>query len=132
MGEGSQGEPRVVSLKEGKNLHAKVKWVVINCMLKHERGILHGRHQRRIFTGVVVSHHRTVETEAAIEAAIDYVYQLRRHGQLLNPKEALMLAGTMTRGHETLYSIAMKFSNADEIDMNDVLNELQHRFPDYA
>ncbi len=81
---------------------------------------------------MVTTHHRTVETEAAIQAAIDYCYTCRRLGSLLNPREALMLAGKAARERDTLYSIAMKFSNADEIDMNDVLNELQHRFPDYA
>lgn len=99
-------------------------------MLRHIA--IHGRHHRKVFTGDVCSLNPSAATQLATTSAIDHVFRCIHAGTLISPTEALMLAGPTARSKETLYSIACKFSRDESIDLQDVLCELGHRFPDYA
>jgi hypothetical protein len=71
-------------------------------------------------------------TVAALAEAQDYVERCLRDGRLLTSVEAMALAGGEARNKETLYAIARKYAFSSGADLEDMITELERRFPEYA
>jgi hypothetical protein len=54
-----------------------------------------------------------------------------REARMLTSREALALAGGEARNKETLYSITCQFAREEGVDFQDLLRDLENRFPEY-
>ncbi len=68
----------------------------------------------------------------AITHALHRVQTAHDAGRLLTPFEAMALAGPGAAGKDTLYSIARDTGWEDGIDVETILAELEHQFPNYC
>ena len=92
----------------------------------------HYRHGHHPFTWGYASQQVDSKTLNALPEAIATVEDAIHCGQLLNPFEAMALACGEAREKETLYSIALKISQKQDLDLDVFLTALSQRFPGYA
>ncbi len=78
--------------------------------------------------GAPVRH--TPETEQAISLAFRRAEAALGAGRLISPAEAMALAGPAARTKETLFSIARDVAGETQTDQDEILSELNRRFPD--
>lgn len=86
----------------------------------------------RWFTGQTCSRRQSRETRAAFQDAAKYAGECLENARLLTPFEAMALALGDSRDKETLYSIARRFADRDQVEFDDLLCDLGEKFPDYA
>lgn len=65
----------------------------------------------------------------AFEVACQRVEVALHAGKLLTPLEAVAIAGPEARKKETLFSIARAVAWERDVDQDDLLRELGHRYP---
>ena len=86
----------------------------------------------RWFTGQTCSRRQSRQTRVAFQDAAKYANECLQTARLLTPVEAMALALVDSRDKETLYSIARRFAEGDQIEFDDLLCDLGEKFPDYA
>jgi hypothetical protein len=72
----------------------------------------------------------TPETERAISLSFRRAEAALAAGRLISPAEAMALAGPAARTKETLFSIAREVAGETQTDQDELLSELNRRFPD--
>jgi hypothetical protein len=72
----------------------------------------------------------TPEMEHAISVALRRAQAALGAGRLISPGEAMALAGPAARTKETLFSIARDVAGETQTDQDEILAELNRRFPD--
>jgi len=92
----------------------------------------HYRHGHHPSTWGYASQSIDSKTRAALPDAIATVEDAIHCGQLLSPVEAMALACGEARNKETLYSISLKISQQQDLDLDVLLIALSQRFPGYA
>jgi len=92
----------------------------------------HYRHGHHPFTWGYASQQVDSKTLSALPEAIATVEDAIHCGKLLSPFEAMALACGEAREKETLYSIALKISGKQDLDLEVLLTALSQRFPGYA
>lgn len=92
----------------------------------------HYRHGHHPFTWGYACTAAESTTLKALPEAILQVEHAVHSGRLLTPFEAMALAGREAREKDTLYSIALKICNEQDLDLEVLLKSLGQRFPGYA
>jgi hypothetical protein len=92
----------------------------------------HYRHGHHPITWGSASQAGASRTLKALPEAIALVEDAIHGGQLLTPTEAMALACGEAREKETLYSIALKLSEQQNLDLDTLLAALSQRFSSYS
>ena len=92
----------------------------------------HYRHGHHPATWGWASRAADSKTLVALPEAIATVEDAIHCGKLLSPFEAMALACGDAREKDTLYSIALKISGRQDLDLDVLLTALSQRFPGYA
>lgn len=92
----------------------------------------HYRHGHHPFTWGFACTAAESATLKALPEAIQLVEQAIYSGRLLTPVEAMALAGREAREKDTLYSIALRICNEQNLELDTLLKSLCQRFPGYA
>ena len=74
---------------------------------------------------------RTPEEEQAITEALALAQHAHETGRLITPKEAMALAGREARSKETLFSIARAIGWNADVDVDEILDVLVAKFPEF-
>jgi hypothetical protein len=72
------------------------------------------------------------QTSQVFAQAVQHVELCLRDGCLLSSQEAMALACGEARVMETLYSIARRFAQDEDVDLLDLLSDLERKYPDFV
>ena len=78
------------------------------------------------------NHYHPPDEVRAITHALHRAQTAHDSGRLITPFEAMALAGHGADKHDTLYSIARDTGWEDGVDVDTILTELEHHFPQYC
>lgn len=78
------------------------------------------------------NHYHPPAEVRAITHALHRTQTAHDNGRLMTPFEAMALAGHGAADKDTLYSIARDTGWEDEVDVDTILAELEHHFPQYC